>query len=96
MGPLSISAVGATVTSGATASAAAAIPNGPNATRAKAVRVTASTLAYVKFGVAGVAATANDILVSTTPSVFWVGGQTHFSVIQETAGSKVNIVPVDM
>lgn len=93
---VSVSAVGTTVTSGAAASAAAAIPNTASGTRAKAVRVTASTLGYIKFGTSAVAATANDILVSTTPSLFYVGGQTHFSVIQETAGAKINIVPVDV
>ncbi len=91
---VSVSATGTTVTSGAAASAAAAIPNSASGTKAKWVRVTCSTLAYIKFGDATVAATANDALVSSTPSFFFVP-QSHFSVIQETAGAKVNIVPVD-
>ncbi len=90
-----ISAAGSTVTSGAAASAAAAIPNSASGTRAKYVRVTGSTLGYIKFGASTVAATTNDALVSSTPSLFYVGGHTHFSVIQETAGCKINIVPVD-
>ncbi len=94
---VSISQAGTTVTSGAAASAGAAIPNSASGTRAKWVRVTGSTLGYIKFGAADtVAATANDILVSSTPSFFFVGGFSHYSVIQETAGCKINIVPVDM
>lgn len=90
-----VGAVGTTVTSGAAASAAAAIPNGPGGTRAKRIRVTGTTLGYIKFGPDGVAATANDILITTTPTYFNVGGHSHFSVIQETAACKINIVPVD-
>lgn len=90
-----VGAVGTTVTSSGTASAATAIPNGPGGTRAKRVRVTGTTLGYIKFGDSGVAATANDILVTTTPTYFNVGGHTYFSVIEETASCKVNVVPVD-
>lgn len=92
----SISQAGTTVTSSGTASAAAAIPNNASGTRAKFVRVIGSTLGYIKFGNSAVAATGNDILVSSTPAFFHVGGHTHYSVIEETAGCKINIVPVDI
>lgn len=92
----SISAAGTTVTSAAAASAAAVIPNSASGTRAKYVRVTGTTLGHIKFGGSAVAATVNDILVSSTPSLFYVGGHTHFSVIEQTAACKINIMPVDM
>lgn len=91
-----ISQAGTTTTSGAASSAAIAIPNSASGTKAKFVRVTGSTLGYIKFGLSGVAATANDILVSSTPQYFDVGGFSHYAVIQETAACKINVVPVDM
>lgn len=92
---ISVSAVGATVISGAVASAAATIPNTGNGGRAKAVRVISDGSAHIKFGGSTVAATANDIMVSTTPTVFWVAGFTHYSVIQNSVAAKINIIPVD-
>lgn len=95
MAYISVSAVGTTLTSGAAASAATAIPNTGNGGRAKAVRIVSDTSGHIKFGGAAVAATANDILITSTPTVFWVAGFTHFSVIQNTAAAKINVIPVD-
>ena len=95
MAYISVSAVGTTVTTGATASAAAVIPNTGNGGRAKAVRIVSETSGHIKFGGSAVAATANDILVTSTPQIIWVAGFTHFSVIQNTAAAKINVIPVD-
>lgn len=91
-----ISQAGTTTTTSGTTSAAIAIPNSASGTRAKCVRVIGSTLGYIKFGSSGVAATANDVLVSNIPQYFDVGGFTHYAVIQETASCKINVVPVDV
>lgn len=96
MKPLKITTVGTSTASGAASSAAIAIPNSASGTRAKFVRVIGSTLGHIKFGSTAVVATVNDILVSSNPDYYDVGGCTSYAVIERTAGCIINVVPVDM
>jgi len=90
-----VAAAGASVTTGASSNAVA-IPSAADGNRARFVQVTAKATAYIKFGGAGVAATANDILVGPgAPVVFAVKPFTHMAYLQETAATLVNIVPVE-
>lgn len=93
---LKITTVGTSTTSGAASSAAIAIPNSASGGRAKFVRVIGSTLGHIKFGSSGVVATVSDILVSSNPDYYDVGGCTHYAVIERTAACVINVVPVDM
>lgn len=88
-------AVGTTLTSSGS-SQQGTVPTTADGRAARFVRVTASTLAYIKFGAdAPVTCTINDILITSTPSVFPTNGCGFFAVLQETAASKVNVVPVE-
>jgi hypothetical protein len=92
---VTVAAVGTTVTTGAS-SAAVAIPNAADGSRARFVMVTAKATAYIKFGTTGVTATVNDILVGPgAPVVFAVKPFTHFAHLQESASTLVNVVPVE-
>lgn len=88
--------VGVTATSAGTASAAATLPVTSTGEAPRTVEVVSNTVAYIKFGGASVAATANDIMVSSTPrrfNVMGLGG--YFSIIWETAAAKVNILALE-
>lgn len=96
MSLLKITQPGISITSGAASSAAQTIPNSASGTRAKFVRVIGSTLGHIKFGDSTVVATVNDMLVSSNPCYYDVGGLTSFAVIERTAACVINVVPVDM
>lgn len=90
-----IQAVGTSITTGA-ASANAAIPNNASGKAPNYVRVQASAFAFIKFGVSGVAATANDILISPNePEVFIVSGNTFVAAIQQAVAGVVNVTPLE-
>lgn len=90
-----VAVAGTTVTTGAS-SASVAIPNAADGNRARFVMVTAKATAYIKFGGAGVTATASDILVGPgAPVVFAAKPFTHVAHLQETGATLVNIVPVE-
>lgn len=94
-GPISVHAVGATVTTGA-ASANVAIPNDSAGNLPRYIRIAATVESYVKVGNASVAATTNDIMVQPADAVILaVSGAVKVAYIQGTATGKVNILPLE-
>ena len=92
---IAVAATGTTVTSGA-ASASVAIPNAADGNRARFVRIQATGLAHVKPGGSGVACTADDMMVSAGESVILsVKPFTHIAYLEESAGAKLTITPVE-
>lgn len=89
-----IVAAGTTTTSSGTTSAAIALPKvSDGTTPARVVMVTCTTLGYIKFG--GAACTTSDILVTATPLIVDTHGVGFYTVLQETAAAKINVVPVE-
>ena len=87
---------GATVTTGV-ASASVAIPLIEGGAVPRFVRVSATTESYVRLGVTGAVATANDVLVQPSDSVYLAipNGITTIAYIQGTTAGKVNISPLE-
>ncbi|HZS83829.1 MAG TPA: hypothetical protein VFA50_13220 [Stellaceae bacterium] len=89
---------GVQVVSGAT-SATVAIPQTTSGKTARfvGVQTVGQTYAYVKFGPTNtVTATANDFPVTSNElRIFDVGGQSFMAFIQETAGAKINLCPIE-
>lgn len=95
MQSIRFSGVGTQTTTSGSSSSAIAVPNDASGTRARFVHVVADTAAAIKFGKSTVAATANDAMVTNQPIIVNVGGDTHYAVIQVTAGAKVTVTPVE-
>ena len=96
-GFFTILATGVTTATSGT-SAAVAIPNDSSGNRPNFIRVTASNETFVKMGVAGVIATANDVLVQPADSVVLQvpKGITHLAGIQGSGGAgRFNIAPLE-
>jgi len=94
-GAYQVGATGNTVTSGV-GSASIAIPNDSSGNRARFVRLQATGNLYVKFGLAGVTATNNDMLLS--PDCDVIVSCKSFSTIayiQEAVAAKLNITPFE-
>ena len=73
-----------------------AIPNNGDGATARYVRIAATGTAHVKPVLTGAASTKADILVGPGDAVYLnVQGFTHIAYIQQTAGSKVVITPVE-
>lgn len=90
-----IQAVGASITTSGT-SANAAIPNNASGKAPNYVRLQCTNFAFVKFGVSGVTATSNDILLSPNePEVFQVSGNTYIAAIQQAAAGIVNVTALE-
>ena len=89
-------ATGVSAATGA-ASASSTIPNDSSGRAPNYIRVAARNECYVKLGVAGVAATTNDILVQPADSVILQvpKGVTTIAYIQGTAAGQVNIIPLE-
>ncbi len=89
---------GTQVTSGAS-SANVAIPTTASGKTARfvAVQTVGATFAYVKFGPTNtVAASANDFPISSNElRIFDVAGQSFMAYVQETAGAKINLCPIE-
>jgi hypothetical protein len=81
------------------ASANVAIPTTASGKTARfvGVQTVGATFAYVKFGPTNaVAATAGDFPISSNElRIFDVSGQSFMAYIQETAGAKVNLCPIE-
>lgn len=93
----SVAAVGSTVTT-AGSSSAVAIPVDASGATARAVLLSCPPggSAHVRAGQSTVVATSNDLLVGDWgPTVFAVGGCSHIAYIEEVAGSKLNIAPIE-
>lgn len=95
-GPLTIMAVGVTSATGA-ASAQITIPADSSGRVPNYIRVAAINESYVKLGVAGVAATTNDILVQPADALVLQvpKGVTTIAHIQGTTAGKVNITALE-
>lgn len=93
---VTIAAVGFSAATGA-ASAATAIPNDSSGKAPNYIRVAARNECYVKLGVAGVAATVNDILIQPADSLILhvPKGVTHIAYIQGVSAGQVNVVPLE-
>lgn len=94
---LPIKGAGVTVTTALTSSAAIALPVLQNTEVARFIRaVTTSGNAYIKIGTSGVgSATSADILINTIPTLINVAGNSHFTHIQETAATTINLIPIE-
>ena len=93
---MTILATGVSAATGA-ASASSTIPSDSSGNKPSYIRVSARNECYVKLGVAGVAATVNDILVQPADSIVLQvpKGITTIAYIQGTAAGQVNIVPLE-
>lgn len=86
---------GATLTS-SSASSSTAIPTDSSGLTARHVIITATGNVHVKFGPSGVTATANDLMaIADEAMLFDVRGASHVACLEETAGAKVTIAPVE-
>ena len=81
------------------ASANVAIPTTASGKTARfvAVQSVGATFGYVKFGPTNtVTASANDFPISSNElRIFDVTGQSFMAYIQETAGAKINLCPIE-
>lgn len=95
-GFLTVLAGGATITTGA-ASASVTIPNASDGNKPRYIRVAARNECYVRLGVAGVTATAADLLIQPADSAILAvpNGITTIAAIQGTAAGSVSIVPLE-
>ena len=88
-------ATGKTVTSGGT-TANTAIPNDSNGTVARAVLLTSTGTVHVKAGIDNsVTATADDLMIGTTPVAVMTRGMAYLAYIQESTAAKLNIAPLE-
>lgn len=91
----SIAGDAVTVTSGSS-SANTALPTAGDGNTARYVLLTGTGDVHVKLGYDNtVSATANDIMVGTTPIVLNCRGYAYLAYIQESSGAKLNIAPVE-
>lgn len=93
---ITILAVGKTVTTGA-ASANTTLPLAADGNYPRYIRVAATTESYIKLGIAGVAATSNDIMVQPADAVILQvpNNVTSIGYIQGTSTGKVNITALE-
>jgi len=92
---ISIQAAGVSLTTGA-ASVNSTIPNTSSGTKPNYVRISVTANCFVKVGSAGVAATANDILMIPADHVILkVWGNTTIAAIQQAAAGICNVAPLE-
>ena len=88
---------GTTVSSGAS-SATATLPADATGGNPRAVLMVvggSSTGVHVRLGNAGVVATANDLMVTSTPIALNTRGYSQFAYIQEGAAAKLTVAPLE-
>lgn len=95
-GFVNVQATGVTQATSGT-SAAVAIPVASDGNRPRFIRVSARNESYVKLGLSGVVATANDMLIQPADREIMAVpmGITHIAVIQGIGAGVVNIVPLE-
>lgn len=87
---------GSTTTTGAV-SQSITIPNTANGVQARCVMVTATGNAYIKFTQgAGTATNTDFMLPANQPLAFNCQQFNTISLLEETAGAKVNVVPIEV
>lgn len=95
-GVYSINATGTQVTV-SVVSNVVAIPPAADGNRPRFVRILTTGPAYVRPGNAGTVCTVNDILVNSNfDLVLNVRGFSHIAYLQEAAGAKINITPLEV
>lgn len=69
----------------------------PVAKPAKYIRVGSPGNAYIRLGDSNVTATSSDMmLMANEQALIFTGGHTHIAYLQETAGAKINITPLEV
>lgn len=93
---ITVTNLGATVATGA-ASSTIAIPVASSGEIPRFIRLSSTNGVHAKLGIAAVAATANDMLVTVSDAVILVvpRGVTHIASIQESAAGKLNVTPLE-
>jgi hypothetical protein len=93
---LTVNANGTQVTSSA-ASAVVAIPNAADGARARHLRIQSTGACYVRPGGSGTTCTNADILLTGGgQAILNVQGFTHIAYLQESAGAKINLTPLEV
>lgn len=94
---ITIVATGVNLAAGAATSAVTAIPNMQNGKVPVKVRVSSTAAAHIRFGIAGVVATANDTMVQPGDQTWFriPVGIINFAVIQDTVAGNVNVTPCE-
>ena len=94
---ITILAPGVNLAAGVATSAVTPIPNTLNGQKPVKVRVTSTAAAHIRFGIAGVVATANDSMVQPgDQSWFRIPvGIINFAVIQDSVAGNVNVTPCE-
>lgn len=97
MHPLKAGITTGTTLTSSSASSNAAIPNDATGNTARHVIITATGSVHIKFGTDNtVAATANDLMAVADEMLFFdVRGLSYVACLEETAGAKVTIAPVE-
>lgn len=86
---------GTTVTS-SSASAQVAIPADATGNNPKRIMLTATGNVHVKLGTtSAVSAAAGDLMIGTLPICLDSSGASNIAYLQETAGAKLTIAPVE-
>lgn len=94
-GPVSIFAVGKTVTTGA-ASANTSLPVDSAGNNPRYIRVAATVESYINLGASGVTATTNNVLIQPADSLIMaVSGAGFIAYIQGTSTGKINVTALE-
>lgn len=94
-GPVTITAAGVNITTGA-ASASATIPNDSAGNLPRYIRVSASAAAYVKLGIGSATATANDTMVQPGDALIMaISGNNKIAALQVSAAGAVQVSPLE-
>ena len=94
-GPVSIVAVGKTVTTGA-ATASTTLPIDSAGNNPRYIRVAATVESYINLGGSAITATTNNVLIQPADSLIMaVNGATYIAYIQGTSTGKVNITALE-
>lgn len=87
---------GATVVSSGTAQTVALPNDNGGVNKARFIRMQATGFVYIRVGNSAVTVTTNDTMISANEAVWLnVSGCTTLAYLQETAGAKLSIAPVE-
>lgn len=93
---INVAATGATVTTTASTSQSAALPNTSGGTRPRFVRFAATGTCYVRLGMAGLTAATSDVMVQPgAPVILAVGDRTQWAVIDAGTAVTLNVTPME-
>ena len=87
---------GVTVVSGAATTSVALPTDNSGVNKARFIRLQATGFVYIRVGNSAVTVTTNDTMISANEAVWLnVTGCTNLAYLQETAGAKLSIAPVE-